>query len=141
LKPPKSEEFLRLLMAWRVWVTGAVVVSIACRAFNFLKNYGYNRLEFTKKTLHYLVKSLTGQQFQQHNGNPADHAALRPFRRSGAEAQQVQRLPEADALRTRIRKGIQNKSVQPEEKKKSSCKTSPKRIQFPRYSKGTGTFL
>jgi hypothetical protein len=57
------------------------------------------------------------------------------------EAQQVQRSPEADALRTRIRKGIQNKSVQPEEKKKSSCKTSPKRIQFPRYPKGTGTFL
>ncbi len=29
LKPPKSEEFLRLLMAWRVWVVGAVVGAVA----------------------------------------------------------------------------------------------------------------
>ncbi len=29
LKPPKSEEFLRLLMAWRVWVAGAVVGAVA----------------------------------------------------------------------------------------------------------------
>jgi len=28
LKPPKSEEFLRLLMAWRVWVAGAVVGAV-----------------------------------------------------------------------------------------------------------------
>ncbi len=29
LKPPKSEEILRLLMAWRVWVAGAVVGAVA----------------------------------------------------------------------------------------------------------------
>ena len=28
LKPPKSEEFVRLLMAWRVWVAGAVVGAV-----------------------------------------------------------------------------------------------------------------
>jgi len=36
LKPPQSEEFLRLLMAWRVWVAGAVVGAVvAALIYNF----------------------------------------------------------------------------------------------------------